>query len=99
MFEWCTSIPVLVHWAAIAVFHMAAFHMAAGGFAFVCTYVHTCVCLCVYVYVHVCVCEWVGGVCIYVHVCVKQHSQVIGACMSLEIARLLPSDAWLLLFA
>ena len=34
--EWCTGIPVLVHWTAIAVFHMAAV-----GFAF------AIVCVCV----------------------------------------------------
>ena len=36
--EWCTGIPVLVRWAAIAVFHMAAV-----GFAFAFCF---CVCLC-----------------------------------------------------
>ena len=34
--EWCTGIPVLVHWVA-----MAVFCMAAGGFALLCVwYVH-----------------------------------------------------------
>ena len=33
--EWCTGIPVLVHWVAIAMFHMAAI-------GFVCV-----VCVCV----------------------------------------------------
>ena len=38
--EWCTGIPVLVHWAAIAVLCMAAV-----GFAFVCECVRVCVCV------------------------------------------------------
>ena len=37
--EWCTGIPVLVHWTVIAMFCMAA----VGGGVCVCV----CVCLCV----------------------------------------------------
>ena len=54
--EWCTAIPVLVRWVAIAVFRMAAI-----GFAFV------CVCVCVRACVRACVC----GVCVCVCVCVR----------------------------
>ena len=53
--KWCTGIPVLVHWATIAVLRMAAV-----GFAFallcecsvcvvymcMCTCVHLCLCVC-----------------------------------------------------
>ena len=52
--EWCIGIPVLVQWAAIAMFRMAA-----GGFAFaflLCTYVrvHVRMCACMYVCMYIC---------------------------------------------
>jgi len=53
--EWCTGIPVLVHWVAVAMFCMAAV-----GFAFL-----LCVRMCVYVCVSVCV-----RMCVCVHMCV-----------------------------
>ena len=38
--EWCTGVPTLVHWVAIAMFRMAA-----GGFASLC--MHTLYRLCI----------------------------------------------------
>jgi len=52
--EWCTGIPVLAHWVAIAKFCMATI-----GFAFFCVCVCMCVCMCVRARVCVDVC--VGG--------------------------------------
>jgi len=59
--KWCTGIPVLVHWATIAVLRMAAV-----GFAFAllceCSVCVVCVYVCVW-----CVCVYM---CAFVFVCV-----------------------------
>ena len=62
--EWYTGIPVLVRWAAIAVFRTAAI-----GFAFFC-FVCVCTGVCVQVCVYRCVCTGVCvQVCVYRCVC------------------------------